>query len=66
MEERRHMKCQVLNTLASIVENSFPRMITFAHTVEKLILLDHYGVRNAATPLKQDKSDVATVACHFR
>ena len=41
-------------------------MITFAHTVEKLIPLDRCGVRNAATPPKQDKSDVAAVACHFK
>ena len=66
MEERRRMKCQVTNTLASTAENSYPQTTTFAHSVEKLTQLDLNDARNAETQLKQDKSDAATVACHFR
>ncbi len=66
MEERRSMKCQDINTLASTAENSYPQTTMYAHSVEKLTQLDLNDVRNAETRLKRDKSNAATVACHFR
>ena len=66
MEERRSVKCQATNTLVSTAENSYPQMIMYAHSVEKLTPLDLSDARNAETQLKRDKSDAATVACHFR
>jgi len=66
MEERRSMKCQVINTLASTAENSYPQTIMYVHSVEKLIQLDLGDARNAETQLKRDNLNAATVACHFK
>src|SRR5665647_212726 len=66
MEERRHMKCQDINTLASTAENSYPQTTMYAPSAEKLTQLDLNDARNAKTQLKQDKSNAAAVACHFR
>ena len=60
------MKCQVINTLASTAENSYPQTTMYVHSVEKLIQLDLGDARNAETQLKQDKSNAATAACHFK
>ena len=66
MEERRRMKCQVINILVSTAENSYPQTTMYAHSVEKLTQLDLKDARNAETQLKPDKSNAATVACHFK
>ena len=66
MEERRSMKCQVINTLASTAGNSYPQTIMCALFVEKLTQLDLGDARNAETQLKRDKLNAATVACHFK
>ena len=60
------MKCQDINTHASIAENSYPQTIMYAPSVEKLTPLDLSDARNAEAQLKRDKSNAATVACHFR
>ena len=60
------MKCQVINIRASTVENSYPQTTLYAHFVEKLTQLDLNDAQNAKTQLKQDKSNAAAVACHFR
>jgi hypothetical protein len=60
------MKCRDTNTLAGTAENSYPQTIMYAHSVEKLTQLDLNDAQNAETQLKQDKSNAATVACHFR
>ena len=60
------MKCQAINTLANTAENSYPQTIIYAPSVEKLTQLDLNDVRNAKAQLKQDKSNAATVAYHFR
>ena len=66
MEERRSMKCQVINIPASTAENSYPQTTMYAHSAEKLTQLDLNDAQNAKTQLKQDKSNAAAVACHFR
>jgi hypothetical protein len=66
MEERRSIKCQAINTLASTAENSYLQTIMCALSVEKLTPLDLSDARNAEAQLKRDKSNAATVACHFR
>jgi hypothetical protein len=66
MEERRNMKCQAINILAITAENSYLQTIMCALFVEKLTPLDLSDVRNAKAQLKRDKSNAATVACHFR
>ena len=66
MEERRSVKCPVINTLASTAESSYLQTTMCAHSVEKSTQLDLYDVQNAGTRLKWDKSNVATVACRFR
>ena len=55
MEERRTMKCQVINIPASTAENSYPQTTMYAHFVEKLTQLDLNDAQNAKTQLKQDK-----------
>jgi hypothetical protein len=66
MEERRSMKCQDINTLASTAENLYPQTTMYAPSVEKSTQLDLNDAQNAKTQLKQDKSNAAAVACHFR
>jgi len=66
MEERRPMKCQAINILASIAENLYLQTITYAPFVEKLTQLDLKDAQNAETQLKPDKSNAATVAYHFK
>lgn len=66
MEERRRMKCQAINTLASTAENLYPQTTMFAHSVEKLTPLDLSDARNAETQLKRDKLNAAAVVCHFK
>ena len=66
MEERRTMKCQDINTLASTAENSYPQTTMYVPSAENSIQLDPNDVQNAKTQLKQDKSNAAAVACHFR
>ena len=60
------MKCPDTNTLANTAENSYPQTITCALFVEKFTPLDLGDARNAETQLKPDKSNAATVACHFK
>ena len=60
------MKCQVTNTPASTAENSYPQTTMYAPFAEKLTQLDLKDAQNAKTQLKQDKSNAAAVACHFR
>jgi hypothetical protein len=60
------MKCQDINTLASTAENSYLQTTIYVHFVEKLTLLDLNDAQNAKTQLKQDKSNAAAAACHFR
>ncbi len=66
MEKRRTMKCQVINIPASTVENSYPQTTMYAPSAEKSTQLDLNDARNAKTQQKQDKSNAAAVACHFR
>jgi hypothetical protein len=66
MEERRIMKCQDINTLASTAENSYPQTTMYVPSAENSIQLDLNDAQNAKTQLKQDKSNAAAVACHFR
>jgi len=60
------MKCQDINTLASTAENSYPQTTMYVPSAENSIQLDLNDVQNAKTQLKQDKSNAAAVACHFR
>ena len=66
MEERRTMKCLDISTLASTAENSYPQTTMYAPSAEKLTPLDRNDAQNAKTQLKQDKSNAAAVAYHFR
>jgi hypothetical protein len=60
------MKCQDINTLASTAENSYPQTTMYVPSAENSIQLDLNDAQNAKTQLKQDKSNAAAVACHFR
>ena len=60
------MKCQDINTLASTAENLYPQTTMYAPSAAKLTQLDPNDAQNAKTQLKQDKSNAAVVACHFR
>ena len=60
------MKCLDISTLVSTAENSYPQTTMYAPSVEKLTPLDRNDAQNAKTQLKQDKSNAAAVACHFR
>ncbi len=59
-------ECQVINILVNTAENSYPQTTMYVHSVEKLTQLDLKDAQNAKTQLKRDKSNAATVACHFK
>ncbi len=59
-------ECQVINIHVNTAENSYPKTTMYAHSVEKLIQSDLKDAQNAETQLKRDKSNAATVACHFK
>ncbi len=65
MEERRSMKCQDINTLASTAENLYPQTTMYVPSAENSTQLDLNDAQSAKTQLKQDKSNAAVVVCHF-